>query len=231
MSGEHSFFMAISQLNILLLALRATVVLLILRVTIGIISNYPDYLPPDFDAEFLRNREGYFWGIYAWAFYTHIVSGPLAIVFGLVLLSGNIRSRWPGFHRWLGRVQGLMVVGVLAPSGLVMSYWAASGPIGGFSLATLSILTSLCILLGWQAALRRQYARHRRWMERTMILLCSAITLRLIVGTAIVTNTQISWIDPEMFDPVANWLSWVVPLLIYESWSRNWRQKGAFPQH
>ncbi|WP_186377616.1 DUF2306 domain-containing protein [Planctopirus ephydatiae] len=221
--------MSAPRLNILLLLLRATIVLLILRVTIGIVSNYPDYLPPDFDAEFLRNREGYFFGVYAWAFYAHIVSGPLAIVFGLVLLSGKMRSRWPVFHRWLGRVQVLLVVGVLAPSGLVMSYWAASGPIGGISLATLSILTTLCMLLGWRAAVRRQYARHRRWMERTMILLCSAITLRVIVGTALVTHAQISWIDPEMFDPVANWLSWVVPLLIYESWSRYWRQKWGFP--
>lgn len=52
--------MSAPRLNILLLLLRATIVLLILRVTIGIVSNYPDYLPPDFDAEFLRNREGYF---------------------------------------------------------------------------------------------------------------------------------------------------------------------------
>lgn len=196
------------------------VVLVMIRVVVVVVSNYGDYVPPNFNSEFLHGREGHFFGLYAWAFYAHIVSGPLALLAGLLLLNARLRRRWPVFHRWLGRMQVVGVVGVMAPSGLVMALWAAAGPVATVSFITLSLATAGCLILGWRAAVTRRFALHERWMERAFVLLCSAVTLRLMVGTALVVDADFLWWDPLWFDPILSWVSWLLPLGIYEAWWR-----------
>lgn len=51
------------RLQILSAVLRWLVVVLILRVLIGILANYPDYFPPNFDSLFLEGREATFHGL------------------------------------------------------------------------------------------------------------------------------------------------------------------------
>jgi hypothetical protein len=48
-------------------------------------------------------------------------------------------------------------------------------------------------------------------MWRCYLLLCSAVVLRLIGGLATVTGVAAPW-----FDPLAIWLSWLVPLAAFE---------------
>src|SRR4029078_7416995 len=79
--------------------LRWLAVVLILRVLVAILANYPDYFPPNFDSLFLQGREATFVGAYRPAFYVHILSGPVVLVNGLVLLSASVRRRDAGPHR------------------------------------------------------------------------------------------------------------------------------------
>jgi len=59
-------------------------------------------------------------------------------------------------------------------------------------------------------------------MWRTYLLLCSAVVLRLIGGLATVTGVAAPWVDP-----LATWMSWLVPLMAFES--REWtRRKSGF---
>src|SRR5438105_376507 len=88
--------------------------LLIIKVTVGVVLKYRDYLPPNFDSDFLQGRQLYFWGSYHWAFYAHIVSGPVALILGLVLISERFRCKFPKWHRYLGRVQALGVLFLVA---------------------------------------------------------------------------------------------------------------------
>ena len=91
--------------------------LLILKVTGAVVLNYRNYFPPNFESDFLQGRELYFWGGYHWAFYVHLLAGPPSLILGLVLLSERFRLRFPKWHRCLGRIQGMAVVLLLAPSG------------------------------------------------------------------------------------------------------------------
>jgi hypothetical protein len=214
-----------SALGGLLLALSG---LLVLKVTAGVVSNYASYFPPDFRVDFLRGREAYFFGSYRWAFYAHLVSGPLALVQGLVLVSDAARRRLPACHRALGRLQVLIVVLVVAPSGLAMAFRAAAGPLAGIGLGALAILTAVTALVGGRLAMRRRFADHRRWMWRCFLLLCSAVVLRLTVGLATAVGITSAWVDP-----LATWLSWLLPLAAFELWEhragrslRNGAQSG-----
>ena len=59
--------------------LALAVCVLILKVTVVVMTNYRDYVPPNFESDFLLDREAYFWNGYHWAFYSHIVAGPCTV--------------------------------------------------------------------------------------------------------------------------------------------------------
>ena len=198
--------------RVLTTVLRWLAVALILRVLAAILANYPDYFPPDFDALFLQGREATFAGAYRTAFYIHIVSGPVVLFNGLILLSESVRRRFGGAHRVLGRVQVVVLLALVLPTSVVMSRHAFGGWPAGLSFLVLSAATASCAIAGVVHARRRRFARHRRWMLRCYVLICSAVVLRLISGAASLVGVP----SPEGAYIVAAWSSWLVPLAVYE---------------
>lgn len=189
--------------------------ILIAKVTLSVVIGYGDYFPPNFDADFLLGRQGYFWGAYRWFFYAHLVSGPVSLILGMILISDRFRQRFPVWHRWLGRIQAANVLLLVVPSGLWMSWYAATGAIAGAGLGALAIATAAFVSLGVRAAIRRSFAEHRRWMWRTFLLLCSAVIIRMIGGLATVAQFDALWLYP-----LSAWASWLAPLLVFECWTR-----------
>jgi hypothetical protein len=203
--------------RILTTVLRWLAVVLILRVLAVILANYPDYFPPNYDSLFLQGREATFRGAYRVAFYVHILSAPLVLFNGLILLSETVRRRYRGWHRWLGRVQVVVLLLFVLPSSVVMSRHAFGGWPAGLSFLVLSAATASCAIVGVVHACRRRYDQHRRWMLRCYVLICSAVALRLISGTAGLVGVP----SPEQAYIVAAWSSWLVPLAacaIVEHW-------------
>jgi hypothetical protein len=193
--------------------LSALAAILICKVALETVAEYRYYVPPNFQSEFLQGRETYFWGAYQWAFYAHLVSGPASLVLGTLLISDRFRRRVPVWHRRLGRVQGLCILLIVAPSALWMARYAMTGAIAAAGFGSLAIVTAACVVLGWKAAVERRFAEHRCWMWRTYLLLCSAVVIRLVGGSATVADIHPLWLYP-----FSAWASWLVPLLAYESW-------------
>lgn len=198
--------------RILTTVVRWLAVLLILRVLVAILANYPDYFPPNYDSLFLQGREATFRGIYRPAFYVHIFSGPVVLFNGLILLSERVRRRHRRMHRALGRVQVAVLLLFVLPSSVVMSQHAFGGWPAGLSFLLLSAATSACAIVGVVHARRRRFEQHRRWMLRSYVLICSAVALRLISGAASLVEVP----SPECAYIVAAWCSWLVPLATYE---------------
>lgn len=191
--------------------LKLLMVVLVLRVTLLVVKNYRSYLPPDFASDFLQGRESYFFGSYRWAFYTHIIFGPLVLVLGTALISNRFRRRLPRWHRILGRIQTVFVLFFVVPSGLWMAYYADAGMIAGTGFAALSLATAAFAVLGFSAAIRRRFVQHRLWMWRCYLMLFSAVALRIIGGIAIVGDLNTAWTYP-----LAAWVSWLLPLAVFE---------------
>jgi uncharacterized membrane protein len=192
--------------------LRWLAILLILRVLASILTNYPDYFPPNFDSLFLQGREATFTGAYRAAFYVHIFSGPVVLFNGLILLNETVRRRHGAWHRCLGRVQVFVLLLLVLPSSVIMSRHAFGGWPAGLSFLLLSFATALCAIVGVVHARGRRFDRHRRWMLRSYILICSAVFLRLISGAAGLIGVP----SPEQAYVFAAWSSWLVPLAAYE---------------
>ena len=189
--------------------------LLIGKIVVAVLLSYRSYMPPNFDAGFLLDRERYFFGSYQWAFYSHVTSGPLSLVLGMILLSEGIRRRFPKWHRILGRVQTINVLLLVVPSGLWMAGYAETGFVAGLGFGTLAIVTGSCVAFGWLAAMQRRFHQHQRWMERCFALLCSAVVLRFIGGSATLIQADLPWLYP-----VSAWASWLLPLIGYEVYRR-----------
>jgi Predicted membrane protein (DUF2306) len=186
-------------------------VVLILKVTVGVVLKYRDYFPPNFNSDFLRGRGTYFFGAYQWAFYAHLASGPVSLVLGLILISDRFRSRFPKWHRLLGRIQVVVVLLIVAPSGLWMAYRAESGPVAAVGFASMAIVTGACVAMGLRCAVKRRFPEHRRWMWRCFLLLCAAVVIRVIGGLATVAEVQAQWIYT-----LSAWASWLAPLIVFE---------------
>lgn len=184
--------------------------LLVCQTVLAVLLSFRDYFPPNFRSDFLLGRSGYFFGLYQWAFYAHILSGPFTLLAGLLLLSDSLRLRAPQWHRRLGKVQILVVLLVLAPSGLWMARYAITGVVAAVGFAVLAVATAACAALGWRAAVRRRFAEHRQWMLRCYALLCSAVLLRAIGGLSEVMDLHWTY-------PLAAWLSWLLPLAAVEA--------------
>jgi uncharacterized membrane protein len=197
--------------GILLKVLRAFFALLILRALGSIVANYSDYFPPDFQSSFLQGREGTFPGTYQSAFYVHIFSGPLVLLNGLLLMTDWV-IRYRSLHRFLGWVQIVALLVFMLPSGMVMALQSFGGFWAGLSFMVLSGATGVCAILGVVYASRGKVKQHRRWMVRSYVLICSAVFLRLVSGAAGLVGVT----DAERAYVFAAWMSWVLPLMVWE---------------
>lgn len=189
------------------------VAVLVAKVMLSMLAEYRWYFPANFEAAFLIGRHDYFAGVYAVAFYAHIVSGPLTIVLGALLLWSGLRARFPRWHRWAGRAQVLLIVLVLTPSGLVMARHALTGPIAGTGFALHALATATCAIAAAYSACTGQWIAHQQWANRCLLLLLSPLLFRLVSGALIVTQAESEWAYR-----LNAWLSWLVPLLLYEAW-------------
>lgn len=197
--------------------------LLIIRVTVAVVINYREYLPPNFESDFLQDREGYFWKGYHWAFYMHLLSGPVSLMLGMILISERFRLRFPKWHSYLGRIQAVNVLFLVAPSGLWMACYAMTGPVAAMGFGVLAVATAFTMAMGWRTAVQRRFAEHRLWMQRCFVLLCSAVVVRVIGGLLTVIDYGPAW--PYQ---AAAWGSWLVPLLVFEL-TRPSARRGHWP--
>lgn len=204
-----------SRLSTLRRIAVAAVTLLLLKVLVTILIEYRRYFPADFDSAFLTGREKTFFGLYATAFYVHILTGPLTVVLAALLMWSGGKKPLRALHRWMGRVLMLLVLSALVPSGLIMSRQALAGPVAGWGLAALSLATGFSATATMFYARAKRFMPHQRWAIRCFILLISPLLLRLVSGGLSVMQ----WETPLAYCLNA-WCSWLLPLVMHEAWWR-----------
>ena len=92
------------------------------------------------------------------------------------MISGG-RSRFRMTHRWAGRLVVLITVFLVAPSGVVMSTQAFSGPIAGMGFASLALATAGAASAAFYFARRRNFLRHQKWATRCFYFVVFAISV------------------------------------------------------
>ncbi len=110
----------------------------------------------------------------------HVTSASLAFPLCLALMTRSLQRR-PPWHRWLGRFTGVLVLGALVPSGVVLAFDAKGGAPGtaGFLLSAAIIASAL--VYGVAAARRRDFVMHRRAMRHVVGQMSVAVSSRALI--------------------------------------------------
>ncbi|WP_394621102.1 DUF2306 domain-containing protein [Lentzea sp. JNUCC 0626] len=144
----------------------------------------------------------------------HIFTGTVAVLAGVSQFWPRLRARHPKVHRLMGRVY----FGAVLPSsvlGVVCAQLSLAGLASSAPLTVLSVLWFATAVYGLKTARRRQFGEHRIWMIRGFALTGAAVTGRLW-GLAL--GALLPDGDGLLIFATANWLSFVVNLLVAEWW-------------
>ena len=149
----------------------------------------------------------------------HLLLGALMTLSGLLQLLPALRRRWPGLHRWNGRVFLLSAL-VTTFSGFYLTWIRGSQLNLGSALSTSAngVLILLALTFAWQAARRRDFAAHRRHALRAFLLVNGVWFLRLgmvITGMLMAAGGRQLDVDGPVFLAVSL-LSWALPLALLE---------------
>jgi hypothetical protein len=156
---------------------------------------------PQMQAIFETHRLGIF---------THIFASSVAILLGPFQFMAAVRSRWPVFHRWSGRIYllGVLVGGLAA---IHMSAFAFGGLVSTLGFSLLGLIWLYTGFRAYTTARARDFAAHRAWMIRNFSLTLAAVTIRIGIGIGFATGLPF-----EVFYPALTWLCWVPNLVAAE---------------
>jgi uncharacterized membrane protein len=163
----------------------------------------------------------------------HVILGGLYVAFAPFQLVRRIRRRWPGYHRWAGRL--LVVTGLAAGVCALFMAWVI--PFAGWwsriILGFFGILFCLALVRAYLYIRAGRVALHREWMIRAFALGLAPALDRLIVVpavTVLVIANDIADPTPAQVAPIAVvsfTLAFTLNAMVAEVWIRATRRRGA----
>lgn len=129
----------------------------------------------------------------------HVAAALVGFPLCIALMTRTLQRR-PAWHRWIGRVAGIVVLFALVPSGSVLAFEAKGGRIvtAGFLLS--AALVAGFMARGVVAARRRDLVLHRRAMRHVFAQMSVAVTSR-----AMLIGFDRLGVSPELAYVVALW--------------------------
>lgn len=147
----------------------------------------------------------------------HIFPGLLFMVLGALQFVRRMRNRWPGLHRWMGRVT--IIAGlIIGSTSLAMSQQMAIGGVSETAATMLfATLFLFCLIKAFLSIRRGRVAQHREWMIRAFAIGLAVATIRPIVGVFFATRS-ITHLTPHDFFGAAFWLGFTIQSIAAEIW-------------
>src|SRR5580704_10806876 len=162
----------------------------------------------------------------------HVASAAFVMLAGAVQLVPQIRSRFPEFHRWNGRIYMLTAV-TLSVAGLYMTWFRLT--IGVISIhlgSTLNaVLIWLCGGMALRYALARDFKTHRRWALRFFLVVSASWFFRIGFFLSFLIFKGPFGFDPVTFrGPFLTFMTfgqYLIPLAVLEIYLRAQDRPGA----
>jgi hypothetical protein len=167
-----------------------------------------------------------------WAVVMHVASAAVLMLAGALQLIPQVRSRFPGFHRWNGRVYMLTAL-ILSMAGLYMTW--IRGSVGDVSQHVGSTLNAVLIWLFAAMALRyalaRDFRTHRRWALRLFLVVSASWFIRIMLFLTFLVFKGPVGFDPATFTgPLLTFLTfgqYLIPLAVLQLYFRAQDHRGA----
>lgn len=146
-------------------------------------------------------------------FYVHITTSLLVLVLGLLQWLPGVAGIGPRLHRWLGRGYVIGILGLAAPSGLILARFANGGLVAQVGFTLQCVVWWLTTWVAYRAARQRQWPRHVDWLVRSYAVTLAALALR---GESYIMYYAFGTKPIETYLTVT-WLSWVGNLILAEA--------------
>lgn len=162
----------------------------------------------------------------------HFFAGATLLLLGPVQLIGEIRTRAPAVHRWIGRVYALAAFAA-GIGGL--TFILLKGTVGGWMMniafAAYGALMVLAAVETVRHAMARRIETHRAWAIRLFALAIGSWLYRIGYGLFFAIGGRDNPGHTELFsgwfDYVMDWAFFVPPLIIAEMFIRARRQQAT----
>lgn len=176
------------------------------------------YLYDNIIYAFVKDRsDESFAGRTLWRFAHLFAAVPLLLIAPLQF-SRRVRMRWPRWHRRAGQIY--LVGAVIAASlaiylGVTIRYEGSRIPLALFGSVWLVFSVA-----AWLCARRRDFAAHERFMIRGYALAMAFVWVRVMYDFQEAMFPFIG--NVAVRDTTREWLSFVAPLLVAETWLSWW---------
>jgi hypothetical protein len=149
---------------------------------------------------------------FQWAFYTHISSSLVVLLLGPWQFFPGILRRFPRFHRVSGYLYVGLILGVAAPSGWILGWYANGGLPAKVGFVLQSTVWWVVTFLALLEIKQQRYLRHTQMMIRSFAVTLAAMSLR----TESYAMYYFLGTKPIETYVTVTWFSWVGNLLIAE---------------
>jgi hypothetical protein len=164
----------------------------------------------------------------------HLLFAAVITIAGPLQLIPQIRSRFPVFHRWLGRIY-IPVAFIMGVTGLYLS-WSGRRVVGDLTqhipVEINAVLIILCAAMAWRYAVIRDFRTHRRWALRLFLVVGGVWFFRLgLMFWLLVNNGPVGFDQATFTGPFLTFLSYaqyLLPLAVLEIYLRMLEHSGAF---
>lgn len=156
--------------------------------------------------------ENTYWQI---GFFTHILSGGAALLFGWPQLVEKWRIKHPNLHRNLGKIYVIMTI-MGALSGLFIGFYATGGIIASIGFITLAIIWFLSTMKGFWAIRKGDIETHKKMMIYSYAACFAAVTLRIWLPLLILITREFT-----IAYQIVAWLCWLPNMI----WAYNYNNK------
>ncbi len=156
---------------------------------------------------------------------THMLIAPIALFVGPFQFYPRLRARAPRIHRWLGRiyVAACLIAGMGA---LATTPYASGGPTAGLGFGILAVCWIITTSAAWQAAVRRDFNRHRLFMRYSYAMTFAAVTLRLQIPIGFALG-GVSYSAMSRYLSYTSWLPNVILVALYSAFEQRRRPRSA----
>lgn len=162
---------------------------------------------PPFVVERLPERFASLWLV---SLRVHVAAALLSLPLCMVLLTRWLQRR-PVWHRWLGRVAGVLVLFALLPSGVVLAFHAKGGATVTTGFLLSATIAGWFMVRGILAVRRREVAVHGRAMGHVAAQMSVAVTSR-----ALLLGFDAVGMDPDLAYVLALWGPVVASAVVVE---------------
>lgn len=179
-----------------------------LAIVIGLYPGIYFLIPREFGLLSSKKPEllnSIFWNI---GFYTHIISGGLALLVGWIQFSSKMRTRNILLHKQVGKFY-LIAVFLSSIAGIYIGFYATGGIISSLGFISLGIIWFYTTLMAYLHIRNKRIEQHQKMMIYSYAACFAAVTLRIWLPILIMIFG-----DFNKAYVIVAWLCWVPNLLL-----------------